>query len=88
MIAGWDQGGHEAQLKELADSLGLGWADIREFPARRKQSESPSVVFLGPQFDRNKAACYAHCDVLVLPSLSEGVPMVILEAWTYAKPAP
>jgi poly(glycerol-phosphate) alpha-glucosyltransferase len=44
------------------------------------------VVFLGPQFNEAKAACYHHCDAFVLPSFSEGLPMVVLEAWANSKP--
>lgn len=69
-IAGWDQGGYEAKLRLRATQLGLG----------------ESVAFLGPRFNEGKAACYRHCDAFVLPSLSEGLPMVVLEAWAYAKP--
>jgi poly(glycerol-phosphate) alpha-glucosyltransferase len=47
---------------------------------------APSVIFLGPQFNEAKAACYHHCDAFVLPSFSEGLPMVVLEAWAYSKP--
>ena len=68
-IAGWDQGGHEAQLKRQATELGL-----------------TNVLFLGPQFGVDKAACYAACDAFILPSFSEGLPMVVLEAWAYSKP--
>ena len=28
IIAGWDQGGHEAELKRLCGELGLAWADV------------------------------------------------------------
>lgn len=102
-IAGWDQGGHEHELKRLCDELGIAWADVRDqksdagdespnqksnFSISKFQLSAflPSVVFLGPQFNEAKAACYANCDAFILPSFSEGLPMVILEAWAYGKP--
>jgi poly(glycerol-phosphate) alpha-glucosyltransferase len=45
-----------------------------------------SVVFLGPQFGEERGECYRTCDAFILPSLSEGLPMTVLEAWAYAKP--
>jgi len=118
VIAGWDQGGHEGELKRLCDELGIAWKDIREHrtsniehPTSSDQraegggqsGERPgevasqtsqakevsgqwSVVFLGPQFGEGKSACYRDCDAFILPSFSEGLPMVILEAWAYGKP--
>ena len=105
-IAGWEEGGHEAELKGLATELGLSWTDVRGQKADDKGpsaritglrdygttgqgpvvSGQSSVVFLGPQFGDDKAACYRDCDAFILPSLSEGLPMVILEAWAHAKP--
>src|SRR5580658_4163801 len=70
VIAGWDQGGHETELKLLAARLGI----------------SSSVLFVGPQFDEAKRASYAHADAFVLPSFSEGLPMVVLEAWAHRLP--
>jgi poly(glycerol-phosphate) alpha-glucosyltransferase len=69
-IAGWDQGGHEKELRILSAECGI----------------EKSVAFLGPQFGEDKAKCYRDCDAVVLPSFSEGLPMAVLEAWSYGKP--
>lgn len=69
-IAGWGQGGYDAQLRQLTSDLGL----------------ATSVIFLGPRFGAEKSLCYRTCDAFVLPSLSEGLPMTVLEAWSHARP--
>jgi poly(glycerol-phosphate) alpha-glucosyltransferase len=70
MIAGWDQGGYERELKKLAGDYEL----------------TASVSFPGPLFGEDKDAAYRGCDAFILPSLSEGLPMTVLEAWAHAKP--
>jgi poly(glycerol-phosphate) alpha-glucosyltransferase len=85
-VAGWDQGGHESELKRLATELGLAWADLREPENSGKLPAPCQLLFLGPQFNAAKAACYHHCDAFILPSFSEGLPMVVLEAWANSKP--
>jgi poly(glycerol-phosphate) alpha-glucosyltransferase len=80
-LAGWDQGNHEAELKRQATELGIPWGD-----AALESSKRPSIVFLGPTFGSAKAALYSRCEAFILPSLSEGLPMAVLEAWAYGKP--
>jgi glycosyltransferase involved in cell wall biosynthesis len=83
-IAGWDQGGHEDELKRLCHELQVSFTDIR---TPNSELRTPnSILFLGPQFGEAKTACYRNCDAFILPSFSEGLPMVILEAWAYGKP--
>ena len=69
-IAGWSQAGHQRELQKLACELQL----------------NSSVVFVGPRFGLAKSACYRNCDAFILPSFSEGLPMAVLEAWSYGRP--
>ncbi len=81
VIAGWDQGGHEVELKRLANELEIGWTYGQCSPKCAQ-----AVFFVGPQFGLAKDNWLRRCDALILPSFSEGIPMTILEAWARAKP--
>jgi len=70
VIAGWDQGGYEEELQTFVRKLGV----------------VHSVLFLGAVFNEVKDACYHHADAFILPSFSEGLPMVVLEAWANSLP--
>ncbi len=83
-IAGWDQAGHEQELKDLATRLSIPWIDSRS--SGFGKNNPASIQFLGPRFGADKEDLYRSCDAFILPSLSEGLPMVILEAWAHGKP--
>lgn len=70
VIAGWSQGGHEDELKRLVHELGL----------------ETNVVFAGPLYDTAKDAALRAANAFILPSFSEGLPMSVLEAWSYSLP--
>jgi len=70
VIAGWDQGGHRRELEQLTRELKI----------------SDSVHFTGPLFGEARDTAYQNADAFILPSLSEGQPLVVLEAWSYARP--
>jgi glycosyltransferase involved in cell wall biosynthesis len=70
VVAGWDQVGHASQLSALVDELSLGG----------------TVHLVGPQFDLDKEATFCASDAFILPSLSEGHPVAVLEAWSYGLP--
>ena len=69
-IAGWDQLGHEADLKALAGRLKI----------------NSRIRFAGPRFREEKEATYNEASAFILPSFSEGLPMTILEAWSWRLP--
>jgi glycosyltransferase involved in cell wall biosynthesis len=90
VIAGWDQGGHEAELKQLATELGIPWADVRDRDAEdsdfRFLLSEFQLFFTGPAFGGRKDALLRRADAFILPSFSEGLPMSVLEAWSYQLP--
>ncbi len=69
-IAGWDDGGHLSGLKNQVDSLGL----------------QDCIEFIGPIFGDEKHDYLDRCAGFILPSISEGLPMTVLEAWAHEMP--
>jgi glycosyltransferase involved in cell wall biosynthesis len=69
-IAGWDDGGHQARLSAQARRLAI----------------QDSVLFLGPTFGEAKERVLRSASAFILPSFSEGLPMSVLEAWSFAIP--
>ncbi len=69
VIAGWDQGGHRRELEQLSCELKI----------------ADSVLFTGSLFGEVRDTAYQNANAFVLPSLSEGQPLVVLEAWSHAR---
>jgi poly(glycerol-phosphate) alpha-glucosyltransferase len=70
VIAGWDDRGFEQTLRDEGRRLGLNSA----------------VEFLSPQFGSDRDRLFRRASAFVLPSFSEGLPMAVLEAWSYGLP--
>jgi glycosyltransferase involved in cell wall biosynthesis len=70
VLAGPDEGGYGAVLENLVKDLGL----------------ADRVVFTGMVTGEAKAALLTHADLFVLPSYSEGFPVVVAEAMGYGRP--
>lgn len=64
VIAGVNEFGHQAEVEALVGQLGL----------------QPCVRFIGPLYGQDKRDAFATAELFVLPSHSEGAPVVILEA--------
>ena len=64
VIAGVNEFGHQFEIESLGKELSL----------------EPHVHFVGPLYGKDKRDAFAAADLFVLPSYSEGAPVVILEA--------
>jgi len=52
----------------------------------RDSGLNESVAFIGPVYGNEKDDVLLQADAFVLPSSSEGLPMAVLEAWSYGLP--
>jgi poly(glycerol-phosphate) alpha-glucosyltransferase len=69
-IAGWDQDGHQQELEARIAG----------------KSATRNIVFVGPLYGSDKDAAYRNSDAFILPSESEGLPLTVIEAWSYGLP--
>ena len=87
LIRAWNDTFNSQHCKSGSWVLAIaGWDQAGYESELKRIAVAPSIVFLGPRFGAEKNACYRACNAFVLPSLSEGLPMSVLEAWAYAKP--
>ncbi|RQR24895.1 glycosyltransferase [Burkholderia sp. Bp9143] len=70
IVGGWGDQAYIDQLHQIVEARGADY----------------QVRFIGPQFGGAKQQTYAACHGLILPSFSEGLPMVPLEAWSVGVP--
>lgn len=69
-IAGWNQVKHQEYLMEKC----------------LKYKIEKTVIFIGSVYGEIKEQELMNADAFILPSFSEGLPMSILEAWSYKLP--
>ena len=72
--------GRDLTLVHVGDDAG------RLAPLAANAGLSGQVVTLGPQPDAVLAACYAHCEALVIPSIREGFGLPLIEAQACGAP--
>lgn len=85
LIAGWTA----ARLPEGSRLTLAGWGDpidVQQLEAA-VAAAGPSVEFVGPIYGEAKHALLERARFTILPSLSEGLPMAILEGWAAGTPA-
>jgi poly(glycerol-phosphate) alpha-glucosyltransferase len=66
-----------------------GWDDGGHLPALKSMAARcapKSVKFVGPVYGPRKVELLRGVDAFILPSFSEGLPMAVLEAWSYRLP--
>ena len=64
VVAGMDEFGHKYEVEAFVEHL-----DLKEM-----------IIFTGPLFDQQKRDAFAAAELFILPSYSEGAPLVILES--------
>lgn len=72
-----------SKLKNNIELHIAGWGDI---DIQEKLKNMDGVVYHGAVHGEKKKNLLEICDGFILPSFSEGLPMTVLEAWSYGIP--
>ncbi|QBG45965.1 glycosyltransferase [Verrucomicrobia bacterium S94] len=86
-----------AELLEAWSRFGGGWKLLvagwddgghdEGLKARATELGLKNIEFIGPKYGKEKETLLRSVDAFILPSFSEGLPMSVLEAWSYGLPA-
>lgn len=84
LIAAWNR----SDLPEGSRLTIAGWGDDEDVAALKQAvaQSGPGVDFIGPIYGEAKQALLESARFVALPSLSEGLPMAILQAWAAGAP--
>lgn len=69
-IGGWAENGHRRELEKKCNAYNL----------------NSFIKFIGPVYNQDKEKEFLNANAFILPSYSEGLPMSVLEAWSYKLP--
>jgi poly(glycerol-phosphate) alpha-glucosyltransferase len=89
LVEGWRLADAAGRLPSGARLTIAGWGAPADVTALQAAIDAgpPSIRFVGPLFDAAKFAAMREARFLAVPSLSEGLPMAALEAWSVGTPA-
>lgn len=79
----------DANFAQRANLVFAGWIDgDNDFLSLLEdvQKKNSNVSYVGPVYGQNKTSLFLNSDFLILPSFSEGLPMVVIEAWSHHLP--
>lgn len=88
LVAAWSELAASGALPDQARLTIAGWgedAHVAELRATLAQAPG-SIEFVGPVYGEAKQHLLDQAQFVALPSFSEGLPMVVLEAWAAGTP--
>jgi glycosyltransferase involved in cell wall biosynthesis len=91
LLRAWDEAcSRNGRFRDTGALVVCGWNDgLAQFGTVLEQvaARHGNVIFGGAQFGEDRRRSLQSATFMVLPSRSEGLPMVILEGWAAGKPA-